>query len=226
MAANDNPLSKTMLTKIIAQFIYFAIRLLNLTYRYEFIGLENKEKARATNPYKTFAYALWHQNLIGALFSHIGEKFTMVISESKDGELVAVACEKFGHKPARGSSTRGGKRAMIEIVKYMKQGYPGAMAVDGPKGPSHIVKPGVIEMARICQCPILPLSPFAVNAWVTEKSWDQFRIPKPFSKIIIVIGEPIMVDTSVTREQFDSIATLVAEKIKLGEEVAKKHLSK
>jgi lysophospholipid acyltransferase (LPLAT)-like uncharacterized protein len=77
-----------MLTKIIAQLIYYCIRLLNLTYRYEFIGLEHKEKVQTTHPQNTFAYALWHQNLIGAIFSHIGEHFTMVISESKDGELV------------------------------------------------------------------------------------------------------------------------------------------
>ncbi|MGZ3806690.1 MAG: lysophospholipid acyltransferase family protein, partial [Bacteriovorax sp.] len=182
-----------MLTKIIAQIIYFLIRLLNFTYRYEFIGLENKEKARAQSKDKTFAYALWHQNLIGAIFSHIGEKFTMVISESKDGELVAVTCEKFGHLPARGSSTRGGKKAMIEIVKNMKKGYPGALTVDGPKGPPHVVKPGIVEIAKLSHAAILPLSPYAEKTWVTEKSWDQFRIPKPFTKIVVVIGEPITI---------------------------------
>ena len=109
-----------MFTKMIAQLIYFSIRLLNLTYRYEFVGLENKLNAKNLHPQKTFIYALWHQNLIGAIFSHIGENFTMVISESKDGELVAITCKKFGHHPARGSSTRGGKKAMVEIIKNMK----------------------------------------------------------------------------------------------------------
>lgn len=213
-----------MLTKIIAQLIYYFIRLFNFTYRYEFIGLDNKQKAKDYSPQKTFAYALWHQNLIGAIFSHIGERFTMVISESKDGELVAVTCEKFGHKPARGSSTRGGKKAMIEIVKNMKKGYPGALTVDGPKGPPHVVKPGIIEIARLCHCAILPLSPYAEKAWVTQKSWDQFRIPKPFSKIVVVIGEPIFIPSEVPREEFERMAKLVAEKIEQGEERAKAHL--
>lgn len=215
-----------MLTKIIAQLIYYSIRLLNFTYRYEFIGLENKQKAINLSPHKTFAYAVWHQNLIGAIFSHIGERFTMVVSESKDGELVAVTCEKFGHRPARGSSTRGGKKAMIEIVKNMKKGYPGALTVDGPKGPAHVVKPGVIEIARLCHSAILPLSPYSSSFWFFKKSWDQFRIPKPFSKIVVVIGEPIVISTEATREQFDDIAKLVGEKIELGEEIAKAHLKK
>lgn len=215
-----------MKIKIIAQLIYYFIRILNLTYRYEFLGKENKEKARSLSPNRTYTYALWHQNLVGAIFSHIGvEKFTMVISESKDGELVAVTCEKFGHIPARGSSTRGGKRALMEIVRNMKKGYPGAMTVDGPKGPAHVVKPGVVEMARLCGCAILPLSPYASSHWVFKKSWDQFRIPKPFSKVVVVIGEPIMVSETVTREQFDAIAVEVGKQIERGEEIAIRHLA-
>ena len=215
-----------MMTKILAQIIYWFIRILNFTYRYEFIGLENKSKAKATNEYKTFIYALWHQNLIGSIFSHIGEKFTMVISESKDGELVAVTCEKFGHRPARGSSTRGGKRALVEMVRNMKAGYYGAISVDGPKGPPHVVKLGIIEIAKLCNCPIVPLSPYPEKAWITEKSWDQFRIPKPFSKIVIVIGEPIFITDETPKEQYEEIAMLIAEKVELGEEIAKAHLAR
>lgn len=213
-----------MKVKIAAQIIYYLIRLLNLTYRYEFVGLENKKKAREAHPSKTFVYALWHQNLIGAIFSHIGEQFTMVISESKDGELVAVTCEKFGHIPARGSSTRGGKKALIEIVKTVKRGVPGALTVDGPKGPAHVVKPGVIEIARLANCAILPLSPYAKSYWHFKKSWDQFRIPKPFTKIVVVIGEPVFIDDSVEREQFDEIANKVGDLINQGEEAAKRIL--
>ncbi len=215
-----------MKVKILAQIIYYLIRILNLTYRYEFIGLENKKRAKDFHPNKTFVYALWHQNLIGAIFSHIGEQFTMVISESKDGELVAVTCEKFGHIPARGSSTRGGKRALIEIVKTVKRGVPGALTVDGPKGPAHVVKPGVIEIARLAQCALLPLSPYAEKYWYFKKSWDQFRIPKPFTKIVVVIGEPVFIGEDVSREAFEEVAVKVGNLITQGEETAKAHLSK
>lgn len=215
-----------MQIKILAQIIYFFIRILNFTYRYEFVGLENKKRARDSHPNQTFVYALWHQNLVGAIFSHIGEKFTMVISESKDGELVAVTCEKFGHIPARGSSTRGGKKALIEIVKTVKRGTPGALTVDGPKGPPKVVKPGVIEIARLAECAILPLSPYAKKYWYFKKSWDQFRVPKPFTKIIVVIGEPIFLNSSIERESFDEIARQVGDSINHGEEVAKSLLFK
>lgn len=210
-----------MKNKIISSLVYYFIRLLNFTYRYEFVGLENKERARAFHPKRAFVFAVWHQNLIPAILAHGDEKYTMIISESKDGELVAVTCEKFGHVPARGSSTRGGKRALIEMVKNVKSGIPGALTVDGPKGPPHVVKAGVVELARLAQCAIVPMCPYAEKFWVIKKSWDQFRIPKPFTRIVIAIGEPVFADESVTKEMFDEVAIEVAQRLNHGEEVAK-----
>jgi lysophospholipid acyltransferase (LPLAT)-like uncharacterized protein len=210
-----------MMTQFLAHILNIFIRLLNFTYRYHFIGLDNKARAIESNPAKTFVYSVWHNNLVATILGHIGQPFTMVISESKDGELVAVTCEKFGYKPSRGSSTRGGKKALLEIIKNVKAGRFGAMAVDGPKGPVYEVKPGVVEIARQCGCPILPTSSYASSMWVFEKSWDKFRLPKPFSKIVLVIGEPIFVPSEVTREEFESIQKLVAQKMFEGEEIAK-----
>ncbi len=215
-----------MMNNLIAHALNILIRLLNSTYRYEFIGLENKQKAIDSNASKTFVYAVWHQNLVATILSHIGQPFTMVISESKDGELVAVTCEKFGYLPARGSSTRGGKKALMEIIKNVKRGRYGAMAVDGPKGPVYIVKPGVVEIARQCQCPILPTAAYSDRTWIFEKSWDQFRMPKPFSKVVMVIGEPIHVKENITREEFEGIQKLIALKMHEGEALAKAHLAK
>ena len=214
-----------MMTQFLAHILNIFIRLLNFTYRYHFIGLDNKARAIESNPAKTFVYSVWHNNLVATILGHIGQPFTMVISESKDGELVAVTCEKFGYKPSRGSSTRGGKKALLEIIKNVKAGRFGAMAVDGPKGPVYEVKPGVVEIARQCGCPILPTSSYASSMWVFEKSWDKFRLPKPFSKIVLVIGEPIFVPSEVTREEFESIQKLVAQKMFEGEEIAKKILN-
>ncbi len=209
-----------MKLKILSNIIYYFIRLLNMTYRYRYIGLENKVMARSMSPNGTFVYAVWHQNLIGGILSHSDERFTMIVSGSKDGELVAVTCQKLGHNPARGSSTRDGKKALIEIVKKIKSGFPGAVTVDGPKGPPKIVKPGIIEIARLSQSPILTMSPYPTKFWTLTRSWDQFRIPKPFSKILIVIGEPIHVNENITREEFDELIKLVADRINLGEEKA------
>ena len=212
----------SMKIKIISQILYLFIRLLNFTYRYQYIGKENKALAKSKSPAGSFIFACWHQNLIGTMLSHSTgeESYTMIVSESKDGELVAVTCEKFGHKPVRGSSTRGGKKAVLEIVKKLKSGLPGAITVDGPKGPSKVVKPGIVEIARLAKVPIVPLSAYPTNFWTFAKSWDQFRVPKPFSRIVIVIGEPIVVDETITRDHFDSILVQVAEKICDGETIA------
>jgi lysophospholipid acyltransferase (LPLAT)-like uncharacterized protein len=214
-----------MKKKFISYLIYYFIRMINLTYRYEFVGLDNKKKARALHPKGSFVFAVWHQNLIPGILAHGDEQYTMIISESKDGEIVAVTCEKLGHVPSRGSSTRGGKKALHELVKNVKSGIPGAITVDGPKGPPHVVKPGVIEVARLAQCGIIPMSPYASKFWVIRKSWDQFRIPKPFCKIVIAIGEPLFIEESITKENFEHATLEIAKRLHLGEEVAKSHLN-
>lgn len=210
-----------MIQKMIAQLLYFIIRLLHFSYRYEWVDTENKVKAISSNEKGVYIYAVWHQNFIGSTFVHIGQKYTMIVSGSKDGELVATACKKMGYSPVRGSSTRGGKEAMFEMVKKIKSGIPGAITVDGPKGPVHVVKPGIVEIARLAKCPILPLSSYPVSYWSFEKSWDKFRVPKPFSKIFLVIGEPIFVPENITDEQFEQIRLDVAAAINRGEEKAK-----
>ncbi|MBY0414748.1 MAG: lysophospholipid acyltransferase family protein, partial [Bdellovibrionales bacterium] len=188
-----------MKDRIISQLAYLFVRLMNFTYRYEFVGLENKEAARRFHPKGAFVFALWHQNLIPGILAHSDETYTMIVSESKDGELVAVTCEKFGHKPARGSSTRGGKKALLEMVRNVKNGIPGALTVDGPKGPPHVVKPGIVELARLAKCAIVPMSPYPRDFWVIKKSWDQFRIPRPFTKIVIALGEPTFINDETTK---------------------------
>jgi lysophospholipid acyltransferase (LPLAT)-like uncharacterized protein len=214
-----------MKLKLFAHFIHLFIRLLSLTYRYQFIGLENKEAAKLINPQKAFIYALWHQNLIGAILSHLGEKFTMMISESDDGELVAITCANMGHIPVRGSSTRGGKRALLKIVKVIQEGIPGAISVDGPKGPTKIVKPGIIEVAKLSGCAIVPLSPYPKSFWYFSKSWDQFRVPKPFTKIAIIIGEPLSVAPDISKEDFEAIQISLKQKLIQGEEMAKRYFN-
>ena len=185
------------------------------------MGLENKEEARKLHPKRSFVFAVWHQNLIPSILAHSDEKYTMIVSESKDGELVAVTCEKFGHQPARGSSTRGGKKALLEMVRNVKNGIPGALTVDGPKGPPQIVKPGVIELARLAKCAILPMSPYPEKFWVLKKSWDQFRIPKPFSTIVIVIGEPVVLSEEISKDNYEVVAIHIGDLLRRGEEIAK-----
>lgn len=204
-----------MLNKIIAKILYYLLKMLNLTYRYHFIDATNKEKAKGMSPHQTYVFALWHQNLLAGILAHSTphDKFTMIISESKDGELVAVTCEQFGHEPARGSSTRGGQKALIEMVKKLKKGIPGALTVDGPKGPKYKVKFGVIEIAKLADCPIVPYNAYPTKFWTFTKSWDQFRVPIPFCTIYVVIGDPIQVPRNLPSERYPEFAEYIAERI-------------
>ncbi len=209
-----------MKMNILTSLIYYFMRLLDLTYRYEYID-ENGQTGVLKRRPSQLIYALWHQNVIAAVLAHfkLKEYFTMIISESKDGEFAAQTSIKFGHSPVRGSSSKGGKRAMLEMIKNIEAGFSGAITVDGPRGPRFKVKFGIIEIARQSEIAIVPLCPYPSNYWFFKKSWDQFRIPKPFTKITVVFGDPIYIpkDSETTIEEYSKI---VAQKISSLEEVA------
>ena len=200
------------------------VRTFHFTYRYQFIGLENIKKAEDQSPFKTYVLSVWHQTMFSTLTSSIGRKYALIVSRSKDGDVIANACKSFGHVPTRGSSSKGGKEALIEVIKIMKTGLPAAMAVDGPRGPFHEVKPGVIEMARLTNSAIIPWSSYPSEKWCFHKSWDKFFLPKPFSKIVIVFGDPIFVPMEINREDFEKLQVYLANKMNEGERLAMKTL--
>lgn len=194
---------------LLTWFLYLFVRILNFTYRYQVIGFENFQKAKDKSPYKTFVVAVFHQNIVSALTYFIGKSMALIVSASKDGEFFTLACEKMGHVVARGSSSRNGKAALLECIKNMKSGYEAAMAVDGPRGPAFVVKPGTIEMARVTKSAVIPFTAVPQNAW-HFKSWDKFRLAKPFSKLTIILGEPIFIPENITEDEFKNYQDKVA----------------
>ncbi len=182
--------------------IYFAVRLINSTYRYRFIGSENLESAQKLGASGSYILAIWHQNLLQGILcqAKTKKKHVVIVSKSKDAEPVAFTCSRLGHAVARGSSRnkagvdKGGRAAMSEMEIILKQGIPGALTVDGPKGPARIVKPGICALAFKAKIPIVPYMPIARSAWVFN-SWDRFRLPKPFSIIDVYYGAPIEVQS-------------------------------
>ncbi len=185
-----------MKTKLLAYLVHWFVRLLSWSYRFEFQGVENKEAAKKLSPLGAYVYSVWHQNLLATILANTGTAHVCIVSPSKDGELVATTLNLLGHQCARGSSSRGGKKAMDEMIRLISEGYPGAITVDGPRGPAKVPKKGVFEIAKATGVPILPVCSWPENFWCFEKSWDQFRLPKPFSKIIVYFGEPMLVDKS------------------------------
>jgi len=117
-------------------------------------------------------------------------RLVAMISASRDGELVARLVERLGFDTVRGSSSRGGTAAAMQMIERLKNGQIGAMICDGPRGPRHQMKPGAPYMAIQASADVIPVAFAASSAW-TFNSWDRFTVPKPFARVHLLYGEPI-----------------------------------
>ncbi|MBU1205975.1 MAG: lysophospholipid acyltransferase family protein [Proteobacteria bacterium] len=151
--------------------------------------------------------AFWHQRFFGAI--GYAKKFStlapsVIISQSRDGEMIARVAIRLGFRPVRGSSSRGGKEALAAIIKDLALNPIAVHAVDGPQGPKGVVKAGLIRMAQLSRAAIFPVYISVDRAWIM-RSWDRFLIPKPFSRILIRWGDPIFVPENIDAETFEAI---------------------
>ena len=141
---------------------------------------------------RSFIFALWHGHLLPLLWFHRDQSALVLISEHRDGELVARAATSLGFGLIRGSSTRGADRALISIVRELQAGHEVAITPDGPRGPAAKFAPGALVAAQRSDSFILPVVAVADRAW-RLKSWDRFLIPKPFARVTIAYGNPTKV---------------------------------
>jgi lysophospholipid acyltransferase (LPLAT)-like uncharacterized protein len=202
--------------KIAFLVLYGLIRLLHTTYRFKFHGLKHVDAARVLGR-GSYVFAIWHRNLFAGILAQTGTPHTVIISRSRDGDPVADLCRRLGHYAVRGSSKKrgvdkGGKEAKEEMIDRLKGGSPGAITVDGPSGPIFEVKPGIIEMARSAGVPILPYAVVPVSCW-TFKSWDRFRLPKPFSRIDVYYGVPCPIPADTQYAAFGGFQTRIAAEL-------------
>lgn len=166
------------------------VALLARSWRVTTLGEERwRALADAGRPH---VFLLWHDVLLPLLWKHRRRKVTIVVSEARDGQYLAEFARRIGYREARGSSTRGGVRALVGAVKALKDGGVVAFTPDGPRGPRRQFKGGVLLAAQRGGAPILPLHASADRAWRLN-SWDRFLIPKPGARVRIAYGEPFMV---------------------------------
>ncbi|MGE4292581.1 MAG: lysophospholipid acyltransferase family protein [Desulfovibrio sp.] len=140
--------------------------------------------------------ALWHNELVGVTgFGYrTGDKYAAVVSQSRDGEFIARVLENLGLVTNRGSSSRGGLRALLGVAKEVgRNGRIGVFAVDGPRGPRHEVKDGVVFMAQHAQALLFPVRAFPEKKHVFRKSWDKFELPCPLTRCRIRVGAPLSI---------------------------------
>ena len=154
-----------------------------------------RDLRRAGRP---FIFALWHGQLLPLLWHHREEGVIILISEHRDGELVARAAESLGYGLIRGSSTRGAERALISLVRELQAGHEVAITPDGPRGPPATFAPGALVAAQRSDSFILPVAASADRAW-RLRSWDRFMIPKPFARVTVAYGAPTKVLATTSR---------------------------
>lgn len=146
-----------------------------------------------------FILTLWHGDLLPLLVHHRGQGIAVLISEHRDGETVARVAHGLGLRTVRGSSTRGGARAIAALVRELRQGREVAITPDGPRGPARKFAPGALVAAQRAGAPLVPIGVHVDRAWRLN-SWDRFVIPKPFARVTIAYGEPTRVHADTPRE--------------------------
>ncbi len=152
-------------------------------------SLRFEVKGQPTPADEPVIYAFWHRNLMYCTLQRRGDPIAVMISASKDGELISGPVEKLGYIPVRGSTTRGGAEALKAMVRYSKTNSL-AITPDGPKGPVGTIHPGLWQIAILGKIPIHGVNCEADREWIFN-SWDRFRFPKPFARVQMRYSEPI-----------------------------------
>jgi lysophospholipid acyltransferase (LPLAT)-like uncharacterized protein len=198
----------------------FVMRVLGRTWRVRVYG---REWLNARVPgQQPVVYTLWHGQMLPLLWSH-NVRTGVIISEHRDGEIIARIVALFGNFGVRGSSSRGGTRALLESVKVVKQGTDMAFTPDGPRGPRHSFAPGALMLANRADVPIVSITGHVDRKW-TLGSWDAFEIPKPFARVTVLYGEPRRVEDENIRdaaERTEEFARYMMDDLARAEELAR-----
>ena len=143
----------------------------------------------------------WHSMILMASFAYRGSGAHVLVSRHGDGELIGQVMQRLGFSLVRGSSSKGGSAALRELVTLVRQNRDVGITPDGPRGPAERVKPGVAQLARLTGAPVLPMA-FSGSRLRVLNTWDRFRIPWPFSKIVFVFGAPVCYRDGEDPEEF------------------------
>lgn len=207
----ENPVyRKEIVLGWVAAFLY---RLYSATFRYRMHGGDSetlelvlKDLAhRGPNLGRNVIYAFWHQDELSLIPYFANRQIVAMVSDSRDGTIMATALERYGYLTTRGSSTRGGIKAFVASLRMIKKGYNFSAAVDGPRGPIFKTKKGIIRLSEKSGRPILPLRAWPEHYIPLWKAWNKGKVPLPFSKIHVVIGRLEMTSREETDEALNSL---------------------
>jgi hypothetical protein len=179
-----------MFRKYILPFlVLWLYKLLTSTWRKSLV--ESDELKNCIENGKPIIFAHWHGHELAITYLVRRYKLATMTSMSKDGQLIDFVINGLGGKTSKGSSSRGAVSALKGLIRLIKKGHPASMAVDGPRGPLHQVKPGVFELSRLSGAKIFPVGVSVGNPLIFEKSWNKAQLPKPFSRVCVYFGPAI-----------------------------------
>ena len=196
------------------------IRALGATYRWRVDGLRHYDAIVASGSQPILAF--WHGRILPATYFFRNRRIVVMISLNFDGEWIGRTIERFGYGVARGSTSRGGARALVQMRRELSVGKPVGFALDGPRGPARVAQPGAVFLAGATGCPILPFHFEADRFWSAGR-WDRTQVPKPFARVGLAVGEPMTVPD--TRADTIERSRVALEQRLAALEITARHLS-
>ena len=194
--------------------------LLGRSLRFRVIG---REQLQCYYGKKGFILNTWHGQQLAGFYFFRGCGYYILSSMHHDGEISSSIMHKLGWRIIRGSSTKGGTRGLIELLRVLRQRAGIVLTPDGPQGPIYHIESGGIYLAHKTGAPLIPLAFVFEHQWISEKSWDKFVIPKPFTRCVVYFGEPLWVTSELTEENLDlekkRLQDAIHEANRCGEEV-------
>ena len=186
---------------LISALGYPLLSALGRTLRWRVEGQQHMDAILAAGHQPIMAF--WHGRILPATLRFRNRNIIVITSENFDGEWIARIIERFGYGTARGSSSRGGLKALLKLVRDMEAGKPTGFTVDGPRGPARVAQPGALWLAKATGNPVLPFHLEASSHW-TMRSWDKTQVPKPFATVAVVMGEPLYVPRATTAAELEA----------------------
>ena len=205
---------------VLKSLVVILIRLIFKTTRLEYVGDSLERCPFADTGTDRFLYSVWHDSVIPPLFCAVEHNSVALISQHRDADTIEAMLKAAGMGAIRGSTSRGGASAIKKLIK-LAEGKHIVITPDGPRGPHHKMKSGIVFLASHSGRPVIPTAYTATSYWKFQGSWTSIWIPKPFSKVYYLVGEPIKVPDNISREEMNYYTELVQEKMEDLEQEAK-----
>jgi len=183
--------AKRLQARLISTVGYPIIASLGSTFRWRVDGADQYQRVVVGGRQPIMAF--WHGRILPATVYFKRRGIVVITSENFDGEWIAGIIERFGYGTARGSTSRGAVKALVQLKRGMAAGKPAAFTIDGPRGPARGAQPAAIWLLKATGNPIVPFHIESDRYW-TANSWDRTMVPKPWARVALAIGEPMEID--------------------------------